>query len=194
MSQNQATLVRYELDAAGSTFTVQAVAGGLLAGFGHNPTIAIRDFTGEAQFAPDTFADASIRVLVQARSLKLVDDVSDKDRREIESTMHDEVLEVDLYPHIIFESTNITATRIAEGRYKARVVGNLTLHGVTRTGIWLQAQVQANGADVRAKGEFTLKQTDYKIKLVSVAGGVIKLKDELKFAFDLLGHPASGGG
>ena len=47
---------------------------------------------------------------------------------------------------------------------------------------------------MRAKGEFTLKQTDYGIKLVSVAGGALKIKDELKFTFDVLAHPAAGGG
>jgi polyisoprenoid-binding protein YceI len=194
MNENQATLVRYTIDAGASTFTVQAFAGGLLAGFGHNPTIAIRDFAGEARFVPGTFADASVRVVVEARSLRLVDDVSDKDRREIERTMLEDVLETNAYPQITFESTSVSATRVAEGRYKARVIANLTLHGVTRNGIWIQAQVQAEGDLMRARGEFTLKQTDYGIKLVSVAGGVIKLKDELKFTFDVVARPAAGGG
>jgi hypothetical protein len=33
---------------------------------------------------------------------------------------------------------------------------------------------------------FSLKQTDYRIKLVAVAGGTIKVKDELKFSFDIV--------
>jgi hypothetical protein len=33
-------------------------------------------------------------------------------------------------------------------------------------------------------GDFTLRQTNYGIKLVSVAGGALKLKDELKFSLD----------
>ena len=39
---------------------------------------------------------------------------------------------------------------------------------------------------LHAFGELTLKQTDYRIKLVAVAGGVIKVKDKLKFSFDLV--------
>jgi hypothetical protein len=39
---------------------------------------------------------------------------------------------------------------------------------------------------LRASGEFALKQTDYGIKLVSVAGGALKLKDELKFSFEIV--------
>jgi hypothetical protein len=36
--------VRYVFDPSVSRFTVQAFATGLLCAFGHNPTIAIRDF------------------------------------------------------------------------------------------------------------------------------------------------------
>ncbi len=50
------------------------------------------------------------------------------------------------------------------------------------------AQVTLDGDDLRAQGDFTLKQTDYKIKPISVVGGALKLKDELKFSFDLVGH------
>ena len=41
---------------------------------------------------------------------------------------------------------------------------------------------------LRANGEFTIRQTDYRIKLVSVAGGALKLKDELKFTFDIVAN------
>ena len=33
-----------------------------------------------------------------------------------------------------------------------------------------------------------VQQTDYRIKLVAVASRVIKVKDELKFSFDLVGR------
>ena len=38
---------RYVIDGRSSRFTVQAFATGLLAKMGHNPTIGIRDFSGE---------------------------------------------------------------------------------------------------------------------------------------------------
>ena len=52
-----------------SKFTVQAFASGLLAGFGHNPTIAIRDFTGEVQCTPGSLTNASVRLVINAQSL-----------------------------------------------------------------------------------------------------------------------------
>jgi hypothetical protein len=39
---------------------------------------------------------------------------------------------------------------------------------------------------LRASGDFILRQADYQIKLVSVAGGALKLKDELKFSFEIV--------
>jgi len=39
---------------------------------------------------------------------------------------------------------------------------------------------------LRAFGDFTIRQSDYRIKLASVAGGALKLKDELKFTFDIV--------
>jgi polyisoprenoid-binding protein YceI len=188
MSESETSIVRYRLDAGQSKFTVQAFATGLLAGFGHNPTIGIRDFAGEAQFAPGALTGTSLRLVVGAKSLAVLDDVKEKDRQEIERTMLNDALEVSLTPEIVFQSTNITVTRIAEGRYKARIIGDLTLHGVTRNGLWIMAQVTLDGDQLRAQGDFTLKQTDYKIKPISVAGGALKLKDELKFSFDLVGH------
>jgi polyisoprenoid-binding protein YceI len=176
------------LDAGESDFTVQAFATGLLAGFGHNPTIGIRDFVGEAQFTLGAPAAAALRLVVNVKSLAVLDDVKEKDRQEIERTMLNDVLEASLIPEIIFRSTNITLTRIVEGRYKARIIGDLTLHGVTRNGLWIMAQLTLDGDKLRAQGDFTLRQTDYKIKLVSVAAGALKLKDELKFSFDLVGY------
>lgn len=180
-------IVRCRLDAARSKFTVQAFAGGLLSGFGHNPVIAIRKFTGEAEFVAATLADASLRVTVDAASLGVVDKVPEKDRPEIEHTMFADVLETARFPEITFESTDITVTRVVEGRYRARIIGDLMLHGVTRKGLWISAMLTLEGTDLRAQGDFSLKQADFNIKQVTIAGGVLKVKDEVKISFDILG-------
>jgi polyisoprenoid-binding protein YceI len=181
------TLARYQLDAGRSKFTVQAFAAGLFAGFGHNPVIGIRDFTGDVEFAPETFAGAQMRLAINAESLVVLDDVKEKDQEEMERTMHEQVLETARYPEIVFQSTSIATTRIIPGRWKAKIIGDLTMHGTTCRGLWIMAQLTLNENELRAVGDFTLRQTDYEIKLVSVAAGALKLKDELKFEFDLVG-------
>lgn len=180
-----AGVVRYRLDAGQSRFTVQAFAEGLFSSFGHNPTIAIRDFGGELEFVPDTLEAGRVRMTIKADLLAVTDDVKEKDRLEIERMMRADVLEVSKYPEIVFESTSVTASRVAAGRYRTRVIGNLTLHGVTQPNVWISAEVTTGEGTFRARGEFTLKQTDYKIKPVSVAGGTLKVKNELKFKFDI---------
>ena len=52
MTTLQETAVsHYVLDKSASRFTVRAYASGMLSVLGHNPTIAIRDFSGEASLA-----------------------------------------------------------------------------------------------------------------------------------------------
>jgi polyisoprenoid-binding protein YceI len=187
MSAHVAEIARYRLDAGRSRFTVQAFAEGLLSSFGHDPVIAIRDFEGEVEFVPGTLEGAHVRMTIKTDSLAVQDDVKEKDRHEIERMMRGEVLEVSNYPEVVFESASVTASRIREGRYRARVIGNLTLHGVTQPNLWIQAEVTFNDDDtLRAQGDFSIRQTDYKIKPVSVAGGTLKVKNELKFKFDIV--------
>ena len=56
--------MKFALDTNASRFSVQAFATGMLSTFGHNPKIAIRDYDGEIQFAPDTYENAAVRVTV----------------------------------------------------------------------------------------------------------------------------------
>lgn len=183
-------MTRYRLDAGRSRFTVQAFADGLLSLFGHNPTIAIRDFEGEAESADDTLEASKLFVKVNADSLALTGDVKEKDRLEMEQVMREHVLETGRFPEIIFESTSVNAGRLSVGHYRVRVIGDLTLHGVTGRNLRIQAEVKHTDDGLRAQGEFTLRQTDYRIKLVSIAGGVLKVRNELKFSFDIIANKA----
>jgi len=103
----------------------------------------------------------------------------------MERTMNQEVMESAKYPAIIFEGTAISANQIGEGRYQVKVNGNLSLHGVTRS-LTVPGQLSILGDMFRASGEFALSQASYGIQPVSVAGGTLKLKDELKFKFDIV--------
>ena len=185
-SEAAKALEHYRLDAAASKFTVQAFAEGLLSAFGHDPVIGVKDFQGQASFVPGTFENASLKLSVKANSLSVVNDIKEKDRHEIERAMRDEVLETGEYPEISFQSNNVSLSRIKEGHYRARVIGDLTLHGVTQKNVWISGEVTTTNDGLRAKGDFSVKQTDYKIKLVSVAGGTLKIKNEVKISFDIV--------
>jgi polyisoprenoid-binding protein YceI len=180
---------RYVIDSRASRFTVQASATGLLARMGHNPIIGIRDFSGEMQFDPDKLEAGGFRLVIKSASLGVQNDISDKDLREIERLMNQEVLETAKFPEIVYESTSISVTKMADMLCSATINGNLTLHGVTRNQT-IVARVALLGSMLRASGDFALDQTDYNIKRVSVAGGALKLKDELKFSFEMVARSA----
>lgn len=176
---------RYVIDGRTSRFTVRAFATGLLASMGHNPTIGIRDFSGEVKFNPDQLEAGSFRLLVKASSLSVQDDISDKDRREIERLMNQEVLETAKFPEILYEASSISITKIGDTLYSATLNGDLTLHGVTRR-LPINARITPLGSMLRASGEFPLDQSEFNIKPVSVAGGALKLKDGVKFSFEIV--------
>jgi polyisoprenoid-binding protein YceI len=178
--------MRYLLDAAQSQLTVQAFARGALSVLGHSPTFAARALTGEIRFAGDAIADAAIQLTVQADSLALVDAVSANDRDEIERRMRQEVLETAVYPAIVFQSTQIAASKIADDWYRLGIAGKLSLHGVTNAHR-LDAQLRVIDNEIRLSGDCALSQPAFRIKPVSALGGLITLKDDLRIGFELMG-------
>jgi polyisoprenoid-binding protein YceI len=174
--------VRYTIEAKGSSFTVRAFATGMLAALGHNPTIGIPEVEGEIVLNPNALEQSSLRMEIQAASMSVIGDVSEKDREEVNRRMHKEVLESGDFPVVIYECTHESASKIREGEYWLGLNGELTLHGVTRSQA-VSARLSLNGNTLRATGDFSLRQSDYGIALVSVMGGAIRLKDELKLTF-----------
>jgi len=168
-----------------SRFVVKAFATGLFSIMGHNPTIAIRDFTGEVSFEPDAPARSWLQMRIRADSLEVTDDISNKDRREMERAMKQDVLHSGTFPEIAYESSAVSATPAGEGRWRVAMNGNLSLCGATRPQP-VSFALSLTGGVLRGNGEFVLSQASYGIKPVSVAGGTLKLKDELKFTFDVV--------
>jgi polyisoprenoid-binding protein YceI len=181
----RAGLAHFIIDPRASRFTVQAFASGILSAMGHNPKIGIRTFSGEVDFNPETIEGGAFRLTVQSASLAVQDDISDKDRREMERLMKEDVLDVAKYPEIRYEATRIAVSRVDGSVYSATLNGNLTLHGVTLR-LPITARIATFGELLRTSGDFTLRQSDYQIKPVSVAGGALKLKDEVKFSFEMV--------
>ncbi len=101
--------------------------------------------------------------------------------------MRDEVLETGKHPEIVFRSTKVSATKVAEGKYQAKIAGSLSLHGETRS-VVVEAEVDFGSNNLRARGEISLKQSTFNIKPVSIAGGTVKVKDEVKLSFDIIAH------
>jgi polyisoprenoid-binding protein YceI len=174
--------IRYMIDTRTSQFTVQAFASGLIAAVAHSPKIAIREWTGTVQMASSAMENASLQVRVSAASLEVLDELRDADRREIHRVMNQEVLETTRFPEVAYDSTEIAVEKLKDDLYRLSVHGRLTLHGVSNDQDFV-AQVSVGVDSARAYGAFTLLQSDYNIRIASIAGATLKLQDELKFSF-----------
>ena len=106
--------------------------------------------------------------------------IIDKELREI-------VLEPSKYPDIVFRSTNVTGKSSGNNQYDLSVTGDLTLHGVTRQ-ITIPTKVTVTGNDLRAIGEFSIDRGDFKVKATSAVHGLVRVRDKVKFTFDIVGH------
>ena len=179
---------RYRLDDSQSSFMVRAFSGGLLWFKGHDHLIRARDFSGEAELTPGTINPASLHLTVRAASLEETRDVFTPQQKQIiNKELRDIVLEPDKYPEIVFKSTNVSGKATGANQYELKIVGDLTLHGVTRQ-ITIPTMVTINGNDMRAQGEFNIERSDFSVKATSALHGTIRVRDKLKFTFDIVGH------
>jgi polyisoprenoid-binding protein YceI len=87
-----------------------------------------------------------------------------------------EVLDSDRFREICFEASKVEQT----SQDHFLVSGSLSLHG-RKQPISLHI-LRSNG---RYHGDAVLKQRDFGITPVSVAGGTVKIKNELKIDFDI---------
>jgi polyisoprenoid-binding protein YceI len=182
-------VVRYRFDRQLSCLRVQAFATGLLAFLGHNPTFAVRGFTGFLDIVDGKLDGIRVKLAVKAASLVLADALAPGERAEIEETMRRNVLETAVYPQIAFHATEVQACTLAPGRYRLPLDGRLLLHGVTRPQR-VEAELLVFEDGVRLRGNTSLRLSDFRIRPVTALGGTIKLKDEVSLSFDLAGLTA----
>lgn len=163
-----------EIDCTHSTITVRVYKSGFLSAFGHNHEIQAPIQSGQVEES----GDLSVVMRVDARKLRVLDpEASESTRAQIQETMlGPQVLDVDHFPEIRFQSTEIEP----RGLEQWIVHGKLTLHGRERP---VSFEVVLKGDHYQ--GSAPLKQTDFGMKPVTVAGGTVKVKDEVKIEFEI---------
>jgi polyisoprenoid-binding protein YceI len=187
MAPTKEGTVCYLTDTRASQFTVQAFASGLISVVAHSPKVAIRDWKAEMHFTPGSLREASLKLRAKTSSLEVLDELRDSDFRQLQNVMHNEVLESQRYPELAFDSSDVGVDKLKDDLFRVNVTGKLTLHGVTNSQSFF-AQVAFSDTTLRAYGEFTVLQTDYGLKIASIAGGTLKLQDQLKCSFYVVGR------
>lgn len=163
------------IDAERSVLTMHVYKAGMFSSFAHDHEIRASIQTGTFNEEKNT-----VQFVIDARTLRVCDtDVSDKDRAEIQATMlGPKVLDSERFHEIRFHSTEVN--RLGNNKWNAR--GDLSLHGQTRP---VEAVVERQNNVYR--GSTQLRQTDFGITPVSVAGGSVKVKDQVRVEFEIGG-------
>jgi len=176
----------FHLEASQSKFIAHAHRGGLLWFKGHDHLIGVREFTGEARLDPNSIANSSLQLTAKTASMEETSsDFTDAQKKIINKELHDIVFLPDQHPDITFKSTSVSGEAKGNNQYELKIVGDLTLNGVTRQ-IKIPTRVIVSGNDLRAQGEFGIDRSDYKVKATSAFHGLIRVRDHVDFSFDII--------
>ena len=162
------------IDVEHSTMTVHVYRSGLFSFAGDNHEIQAPIASGAV-----TEAARTVELKVDVRRMRVLDPNLSADKRSQvqEKMLSPDVLDPNRYPEISFRSTGVEE----KNSNNFSVKGNLTLHGQTRP-----IDVSAVRTQSHYRGSATIKQTDFGIKPISVGGGTIKVKDEVRIDFDIV--------
>jgi polyisoprenoid-binding protein YceI len=167
------------IDVSRSTLTVFVYKSGLFSAFADNHTIRAPIASGSMSEEMPYHVQLSVR----AAELKVLDpDLGESRRAEVQAKMlGPEVLDTSKHSEITFASTRIDAA----GPDKWTVTGNLTIRGQMRV-----VTFPAIRKDRTYRGDVLVKQKDFGIEPIKVAGGTVKVKDELKIQFEIVAQGA----
>jgi polyisoprenoid-binding protein YceI len=163
------------IDPNRSTVTVHVGKSGVFSAFGDNHEIRAPIASGRVDDGPQP----SVELTIDAKEMKVLDpDLAAGKRAEVQKRMlGPEVLDVEHHAEIRFRSKSVKAA--GNGRW--RVEGDLELRGRTAP---LAFDVTAEGG--RVKGTASVSQRAFGIKPISVAGGTVNVRDEVRIDFDIV--------
>ena len=163
------------IDIRQSSVTIYVGKTGLLSTFADNHVIS-------APLASATISDTAplhVALAINAADLIVRDpDLNPGKREEVRTRMlGPEVLDSARFPVITFESAQVDAVDANQWD----VSGRLTIRGVSRV-VAFKARRDSGG---HYRGEAHIRQRDFGIQPIRVAGGTISVKDELRIEFDI---------
>jgi hypothetical protein len=161
------------IDPGRSSLTVHVYKSGLFSAFADNHIV-------RAPIASGAVNDGipQVEIEVDARQMTALDpDLEPAKRDEVQRRMlGPDVLDVVRFREIRFRSTVVHA--LAAGHW--RVEGVLILHGHS-----VLLSFEVTGAKGQFRGTVTLSQRAFGIEPISIAGGTVKVKDDVKVDFEI---------
>lgn len=180
----------YAIDPSASAVTIQVGRAGLFKFAGHEHEVLAPVARGEVRADPLDLPRSSVSLELRSAALVVTgrgeppDDVP----KVQEAMVGPKVLDATRFPAILFRSRQVGGRRVAETAYELEVTGDLELRGVTRS-LTVPLRVEVAGETLLATGRLVLRQSDFGIEPISVAG-VVKVKNELKIDVRILARLA----
>jgi hypothetical protein len=173
------------IDGNKSSLKIRVFKSGAFAAFAHDHEVEAPIAEGRIDEGKidegkiDSSAHASVQLRVDSRKMRVLDpEISAEKRADIQHTMLSAaVLDAEKFPEISYQSTSVTGR--GEGRWEVR--GDLSLHGKKQP-----VTVEVSLQDGHYRGSASIKQTGFGIEPIRIAGGTVKVKDELKIEFDIV--------
>jgi len=162
------------IDSQRSFITVRVFKSGLFSAFADNHEIRAPIASGSIDEAGQR-----VEVMVDSRKLVVLDPnlPANKKQQVRDRMLGPEVLDSSQFKEIRFAADNIK--QAAHDLFL--VSGTLSLHGKTRP-----ISVRVTRSSDRYRGETSLRQSEFGITPVSIAGGTVKVKDEVRIEFDIV--------
>ncbi len=177
----------FRVDPASTSVVIQVGRAGLLAFAGHNHEVAAPAVDGHISLNSADLSRSRVALQFDAKALKVTGRGEPAgDVAEVQRTMLSErVLDAARYPTIAFESDQVSVQKRSGDGFTIRVDGRLTLHGVTRPAS-ASVVVRLDGNRLTARGQATVRQSDFGIRPVTAAGGTVRVKDEVDVTFSVV--------
>jgi polyisoprenoid-binding protein YceI len=175
----------FTVDTSRSRALIDVGKAGAFSFAGHTHEVEAPLTSGVVHVDPDAVSKSDLRLQFNAAAMKVTgkgeppDDVP----KVTQAMLGDQVLDVKNFPSITFEST-VVSGRGPASALDLLITGNLTIRGTTKP-VRAAASAKIDGDTLTATGKFTIKQTDFGIKPISV-GGVVKVKDDLNITFTIV--------
>jgi len=187
---DSAAEVTYAVDAARSSVVIHVGRSGVFSFAGHTHTVVAPALQGRVVAVEGDLSRSAVHLSFETARLTVLErgEPAGDAPKVQEAMLGPKVLDAGRFPAITFESTAVAGTRSRPGAYRLTVQGTLTLHGVTRP-VTLPLAVEVGGDGLEATGRMTVRQTDYGIDPVSVAG-VVKVKNEIAIEYTIVATPA----
>ena len=175
----------YQVDPAKSRVTIAVGKSGAFSFLGHKHEVSGPIESGSIDVDPGNLSGSRVSLAIATSSLKVSGaDEPPEDRPKVQEAMQsDQVLGVARYPRITFESTGVTGGQPGTPALDVVVAGRLTIRDVKRP-VSVPVHVQLGDHSLNASGRFSVRQTEFGIKPISV-GGAVAVKDRLDITFSV---------